>query len=318
MPQILDPLSPAQGDSAGQGDDQIRELKQFIADLFGLPVAPAQILNPIGSTTTNGVFNFTSNPGGQRSLPGIVGFTAFNNGAQPHVQFDMGANYVSVKQLSGDESVIGLGSNLGLTTNLQIVGPAPNGRDQGPAFPSPNFVHFYWIYNPSTSTIASIASLNGSVPTLPTGYTHFVYATTVLIDGSGNLIRVHQRGSWLWFDTPTPLITGGTNTTETFVNYGGVMPDQALNLTLETRLISNGTTVTGFDELHVSLAGGIPASNGPLILSSSAVQSAGAHMRIMIPNVGVGGLYYQIIKTSTSTVTAAISLMGYQVPNGDS
>lgn len=317
MPAILDPSTPAAGDSAGLGDDELRALKQYLADTFGLPVAPNQLLNPIGSTTNNGAFTFTSPSGGQRSLPGIVGLIALNNAAVPNKKFDMGAKYLSVKRPS-DESVIGLRTNSGCVIDTELAGPTPNGRDQFAVIPVASFVHFYWIYNPSTDAIAGIVSLNPNAPILPAGYTHFVYATTVLKDGSGNLIRVRQRGSWVWFEDAQPIMIGGLATTETFVNYTSIFPAEASNLMIESRITSNLTTVTGFDELRISFLSGTAASTGPIILSSSIVEFAAAQMRITIPNIGLGGLYYQIVKTSTGAVGIGINGVGYQVSNGDS
>lgn len=37
LPQTLDPAAPATGDSPGEGDDQIRNLKQLLIDVLGLP-----------------------------------------------------------------------------------------------------------------------------------------------------------------------------------------------------------------------------------------------------------------------------------------
>ena len=53
-PQSLDPTAPAGTDTPRSGDDQIRALKQLLADLFGLPVAPTAISAAIGSTTSGG------------------------------------------------------------------------------------------------------------------------------------------------------------------------------------------------------------------------------------------------------------------------
>lgn len=43
LPATIDPSSPAGGESLGLGDNQIRDLKQLIVDLFNLVVSPTQI-----------------------------------------------------------------------------------------------------------------------------------------------------------------------------------------------------------------------------------------------------------------------------------
>lgn len=317
MPTILDPNRPAAGDSPGLGDDEIRELKRFIADTFGLPVSPNQLTAPIGSTTTGGVFTFASAPKGGKSLPGTVGFLGFNNPATPTTKFDMSSTYVAVKGLS-DDTVIGLGSNLGTSIDLGLTGPAANGRDQAAAFPVASFIHFYWIYNSTNGGTAGLASLNPITPTLPAGYTHFVYVTTILKDGSGNLKRIHQRGSWVWFDQGEVLISNGTALIEVFVNYSSIVPDASSNIMVESRLVSNTISAPGFDQLSLGFISGSVASNGPVIFSTAIVGFTAAQMRITLPNIGLGGLYYRIVQASTSAISVAINIVGYQVPNGDS
>ena len=54
LPQTLDATAPAPGDSPGQGDDQIRALKLYIQDAFGVPVAPTELTAAAFSITAAG------------------------------------------------------------------------------------------------------------------------------------------------------------------------------------------------------------------------------------------------------------------------
>jgi len=54
LPQTLVPTSPAGSDSPQGGDDQLRGIKQFLADVFGLPVSPTSITNAVSAITAAG------------------------------------------------------------------------------------------------------------------------------------------------------------------------------------------------------------------------------------------------------------------------
>ena len=68
MAAPLDPNVPANGDSPFFGAAEIRALKQFLIDVWGIPPAPGQITTPIGSTSTGGVFS----PSSGFILPDVV------------------------------------------------------------------------------------------------------------------------------------------------------------------------------------------------------------------------------------------------------
>src|SRR3989304_478033 len=60
FPQVVDPTAPAGSDSPRLGDDQLRALKQLLADLFTLPTSPSQISATIGSVSTAGKLTLTN------------------------------------------------------------------------------------------------------------------------------------------------------------------------------------------------------------------------------------------------------------------
>lgn len=55
LPAAIDPATPGATDSPGQGDDHIRNLKQFIVDVFGLPASPTQVAAAAMSISAAGV-----------------------------------------------------------------------------------------------------------------------------------------------------------------------------------------------------------------------------------------------------------------------
>jgi hypothetical protein len=60
FPQQINPTSPAGTDSPRLGDNQIRDLKQLLADLFTLPISPSTISATIGSVSTAGKLTLTN------------------------------------------------------------------------------------------------------------------------------------------------------------------------------------------------------------------------------------------------------------------
>jgi hypothetical protein len=60
FPQQVDPTTPAGSDSPRLGDNQLRDLKQLLADLFTLPVSPSTISATIGSVSTAGKLTLTN------------------------------------------------------------------------------------------------------------------------------------------------------------------------------------------------------------------------------------------------------------------
>lgn len=60
FPHTLDPAAPAGSDSPRLGDNQIRDLKQALADILGLPVSPTTITAAIGSTSSGGKLTLTN------------------------------------------------------------------------------------------------------------------------------------------------------------------------------------------------------------------------------------------------------------------
>src|SRR5262245_17390764 len=65
----LNPASPANVSSPGLGDDELRALKQWLVDVFGVPVSPSAIAAPIMSVSPGGVVTFTSTS--LDAVPGI-------------------------------------------------------------------------------------------------------------------------------------------------------------------------------------------------------------------------------------------------------
>jgi hypothetical protein len=317
MASILDPTQPLGPSGAGRGDDELRALKQYLVDVFGLPVAPNQLITPAFSIDVNGKVTFTSPPSGLRSLPGVVGFVGINNSVTPLTKFDLSAKHAAVKQAS-DESVIGLPSNPSVTVDTALVGPVANGRDQAVGFSISSWIHFHFIYNLSTAAVAGIASLSATAPVLPTGYTHSVYVTSVFKDSTGNLKQVRCRGSWVWYQTAVVALSGGTQgaAAEANIPLTLIVPTNCQNAEMMTTITSTGVTVNGFDQLRLRVVSGIDWINGVIIYGNSTLPDS-ARDAVMMPVIGQNIWYYILRGSTGGTVSVNIDVMGYEVPNGD-
>src|SRR5262245_2292564 len=317
MAQILDPTQPVGSRSAGLGDDEIRALKQYLIYVFGLPVSPQQLLTPAMSIDVNGVVTLTSPVKGARGLPGVYGFTAVNNAATPTGKLDLSANIITAKQAS-DHAVITAPPG-SLTVDINLAGPIALGLDQAAAFANNTWVHFYYIVNSSTGAISAIASLNISTPVLPTGFTHFVYATSVYKDGTGSLRLVYCRGSTVAYKVAQTIVSAQANANFTLpVSLATFVPPNALMLGMSTVLSGGSVTVAGSDFLDVGVA---PSTQTvPATVIFSGLTSAGiSRSSFVIPNVNQT-FYYAITRNSSGgiSVVTTMWITSYTVPNGDS
>jgi len=82
-------------------------------------------------------------------------------------------------------------SSMNLAVSLSTVGV--NGLDAG-SVAGNTWYHIFTIYNPTTTTLACIASTNASCPTLPLGYTQYCRMGSLYTNASGSLYRTIQRG----------------------------------------------------------------------------------------------------------------------------
>lgn len=126
--------------------------------------------------------------------------------------------------------------------NIATSGPAAGGRDQSGSFSSGSTVHFYLIAK-DDGTVAGTASLTApgsGGPTLPTGYTMWVYATTLVMTGT-DLFLCYVRGNALHYPGQQNIVNAASATTETSIDMSAVVPANALTFFLTSRAIDDGT-----------------------------------------------------------------------------
>ncbi|HWT40969.1 MAG TPA: hypothetical protein VN081_06950 [Dongiaceae bacterium] len=234
----------------------------------------------------------------------VSGLTGVQNSTTPLTKFDLSADSVTLRNSAG--GVITRFSTGTITCDLGLTGPAANGRDQSAAFTASSWLHLYFIWDGSTlATLASTtapASFAGS--TLPTGYTHWCYATTIRWNGSSNIVPCYARGSRIAYQAQQTALSGGAATSVTSVDLSSQTPPNALGTMICALTFATSTgTYTGFIYL---------ASGTPLFLVV-AYNGQYSYRSETIPNVSQQ-VYY---KTDNVAGTVSIFVTGYVVANGD-
>lgn len=253
---------------------------------------------------------------GVAPLRTVRGLTGNVNATTPLTKFDLSATAVVLQDANGATVLRTTGT--ALTCDLGLAGAVANGRDQAGAFAANSWVHLYYIWN--GTTLATIASLSATGPTLPSGYTHWAYATALRWNASSNIIKALARGRSIQYDTAdadTRVVSTGTATSFTSASIAGFVPPNALMARINGLFLANHNATQPF-ELWVRPSGS--SSSTGLLVTRSNVQVAGGAAH------GVSWFDYpvtsQLIEYKMNVAPnisggAFIDVMGYTVPNGD-
>lgn len=252
-----------------------------------------RVLNISGSTAANVRLHIGADVA--RKVRGLVGT---NNSGTPTTQFDLAADSVCLRDANGGTVVRQVTGNI--TCNFSTAGPAANGRDQVGVFTASQFVRLFFIWNGAAlATIASTASPTTG-PVLPTGYTHWAYATTVRWNASSNILPCYAQGAMVSQQAELQVLAAGVAIVETAVTLTSLVPTEAkrISLALETASSVGGTSflklVTGVNYHRQTCQANTTTQANPTM-----------------PNVAL--LY--VVSAATTSLT--INVLGYTVPNGD-
>jgi hypothetical protein len=235
-----------------------------------------------------------------------------NNATTPNTQWDLNADAIVLK----DGNNMSVAKNPAvITCNISTAGPAANGRDQSGAFVANSFVHFFWIWN--GTTLASLASASLS-PTLPTGYTHSLYAGTVPLDGSGNLRKMRHKGRFAFYEQQQNILSGGPSQSEAAINTATFVPSNALDviLLIDAQAASTGTGAAQA-LYNIRLITGIDYFAGILQWHSSGTGGLAINRhQLTIPNLAQSFRYIWsgLFSAQNPSLTAYVN--GYTMPNG--
>jgi hypothetical protein len=227
----------------------------------------------------------------------VRGLSSAYNAGTPNTKHDIYADLVQLRSPSSGTVVVR--ANTGVITNdTGVVGPAANGRDQSAAFNSSTWIHFYFIWNGTTLATLSSTVAPPTGPTLPTGYTHWAYATAVFYDATPKLVKTRTRGSNAFFELRNVILNAGNATSETNISLATVMPPNALVVWLE--LESAAAVITRFRI--------VPGTDFVALAASAGADRA----LYPVPAIAQNIIYINDAGGGSANIVA----MGYQVANG--
>lgn len=239
-----------------------------------------------------------------------------NNAGTPTTKLDLSADAVTLLNLTTGESVTRLNTGT-LICDLSVAGSAANGRDQAGAFSANSWVHIYFIWN--GQTLATLASLTAppTGPTLPTGYTHWAYATTIRWNGSSNIAPVYIRGSAVNYDSAgVTLLSNGAATTMTTVDCSTAVPPNAVVGLFEFLVSCNHNAVAVFS-VNARTFGSSSAGEVVCRVSQQVASIAIWAGNSMPFPLGSQKLDYLISVAPAISGGAFVVANGYVIPNGD-
>lgn len=242
---------------------------------------------------------------------GFNGLTGTNNATTPNTKFDFVAAMVALRNPSTSNVVVRTNTGT-LTCDITLPAsgstPTANGCDQSKISAlTSQWVHFYFIWN--GTTLATLASLTAppTGPTLPSGYTHWAYASAVRLDASSHLMTVHQVGSRVAFDnaaSETVIIAATTATTEQTASTSAYVPPNALTLIFEV-LIAN---TAGADRQMLLRYISTKNASAPQIKTATSIVAI-----YEFPNVAQQ-IFWMWNGTAGTTINSTV--IAYTIPNG--
>lgn len=208
-------------------------------------------------------------PIAQPIAAGFKNLVIQNNSATPNSKIDVDADAVTVETDSGVAYRL---TSVDVTIDCSTTGA--NGLDSGSLGNSAWYAVFI-IYNPTSNTVAGLASTSASSPTMPSGYTAKARLGWIPTNGSAQFFRILQRGRTTQYvvgasGTTTALRVvasggGGTysNSTPTWasVSVSSVVPTTASQIKMLIRNADSSTSVSNIVVAPNGDYGGIMSSS---------------------------------------------------------
>lgn len=242
----------------------------------------------------------------------VTGLTGIRH-ATTTTRVDLGADLISfINPTTGQTFVESAVAAIACDT--ATAGPTAGGRDQSAAFANGSQVNFFFIRKDdgTKSLVGSLATAT-SGPVLPTGYTSWCYASTVILsNGTVTMPLVIFRGCKVHFAARPNLINNNAATTESGVSMGLFVPTNALTAFLNY-LTTDAAGAAGSYTSTVRVVTGLDFFVCTTYLSGSAV-NAGDSGSFEIPSVSATLFFLN----SNANIGLSLWLTGYTIPNGDS
>jgi hypothetical protein len=236
--------------------------------------------------------------------------------------------YVGTKQININFSSLIVtnsgGLSLGITNasakSVTLTTTGANGLDTGSLTTSENY-YLFIIYNATSGTIATLASLNGVNPILPSGYTYFRRVGMFRTNSSSNVPAAYfQNGQRVIFGSDASIILftqvagGAGNTTGTVTQY--ISTDYAKHAIFRLALL--GSTAAGEFVAVISNTSGLSVAStatffgGSCLTAASAGKSFRSVFSVSMP-LGVTSYYYAYWTALGASDSASLILDGYEL-----
>jgi hypothetical protein len=274
------------------GDQTVAGVKTFSS----IPILPAS--DPTGAsqaarksyvdTTATAKATAMASPGFSNNLQ------VKNNTGTPDTQIDIGAGAVVLSDGGGHYYVA---TSISLTVNCAITGA--NGLDTG-TLAAGTWYYFYVIYN--GTTVAGLASVSSTSPTMPGGYTYRKMVGAIKTDGSSHFYRVRQYGSRCWYGVRQTDLTGGVAESYTAVTLNYIPP-----ICTQALLVCGVATNNQQGQIEFSIDG-VNAYIGMGLYTTLAAYSAPISL---VPILTAQTIYYK--RVTGGTCTASIYTVGYEL-----
>lgn len=227
-----------------------------------------------------------------------------------------GAHYVVLTNADGD-SVLRTGVS-SLTVNALSAGPIANGRDQAGTFSS-TWVNIYYIWNGTTLALIASTTTPPTGPVLPSGYTHFAYATSIYYTTEFQNTQIF--GARVYSDIAA-FTTLSSTSIATVGSLAAIVAPLATHAFGWTEM-SGTSTAGGLLDMTIALYARTTAPLGEAArtrMFQSGLNSVGqltGSMPFLCPLMTSQTMYYQVTNTSGSSPSGSVRVLGYVVPNGD-
>lgn len=280
-------------------------LRDYLASLIGTTGAAVDARAALGAAAVYGV----------RGLAGI------NNAATPLTKYDLtSADAVTLRDATG--GTVTRYAATALTCDFGVTGSLPNGRDQVAAFAASNWVHLYYVWNGTTlATLASLA-LPSVGPLLPTGYTHWCYATTCRWNGSSNIVRQRSQGHTVWYelDEAGSVLSAGVATAFVALNLATWIPPNTVLVTLEGYFSATHNNAGSAINSYIKPDGSALAGNANIFTTAVfqvASISSTALGYLTVPVSSSQQVDYKLSATPNVSGGLYVDVHSYTIPNGD-
>lgn len=248
---------------------------------------------------------------------GSVGQDSKNNAVTPNSQYDLNADYVRVWNPTTGDVVQRVSPGV-LTNNVLTAGSIANGRDQAAVFGTAVWLYFYWIWNGTTLATLSSLAAPPTGPTLPTGYTHWCYATAVYYTAAPILRLSITKGSRVDYDFASgdlrPL-AGVSNTAFATANLSTYAPPKALRVHVDCLLsyVHNATNTFVFlyrplGSTHIGINLGVGTTHVANVSSLSL-------NRLAIVMGTSSSIEYKANGAISTSGGMYLDIVGYDIPN---